>query len=65
MKKNISLSPEQKLNIRQLLKQAKFDRLVKGLLADKKLSTDEKAKLVYQLKKKLFDSTSTPRTSRF
>jgi len=63
MKKNIILTPGQQANINQLLKQSKFDRLVKGLLADKTTNVDTKAKLVYELKKKIFESPT--RKSRF
>lgn len=54
MKRNVILTDKQQANINQLLKQAKFDRLVKGLLADSTTNVDTKAKLVYELKKKMF-----------
>jgi len=63
MKRNVILTPSQQANINQLLKQSKFDRLVKGLLADKTTNVDTKAKLVYELKKKIFESPT--RKSRF
>ena len=64
MNKNVILTPSQQANINQLLKQAKFDRLVKGLLADRTTNADTKSKLVYALKKKIFDNVE-PRNSRF
>jgi len=64
MKKNIILTPSQQTNINQLLKQAKFDRLVKGLLSDTKTTADTKSRMVYDLKKKIFDNVE-PRNSRF
>lgn len=64
MKKNIILTDKQQANINQLFRQSKFDRLVKGLLADKGTNADTKAKLIYALKKKIFDSAPT-RVSRF
>ena len=64
MNKNVILTPSQQANINQLLKQAKFDRLVKGLLADRTTNADTKSKLVYALKKKIFDNVE-PRSSRF
>lgn len=56
MKRNIILTPSQQANINQLLKQSKFDRLVKGLLQDKTTNVDTKSKLVLELKKKIFDN---------
>ena len=64
MKRNVILTPAQTANINQLFKQAKFDRLVKGLLADRNTNADTKSKLVYALKKKIFDEVPT-RKSRF
>ncbi len=64
MRKNIILTDKQQANINQLFKQAKFDRLVKGLLLDKTTNADTKSKLVYALKKKIFDNVE-PRSSRF
>ena len=64
MKKNIILTDKQQANINQLFKQAKFDRLVKGLLADRTTNAEAKSKLVYALKKKIFDNVE-PRNSRF
>jgi len=63
MKRNIILTDKQQANINQLFKQAKFDRLVKGLLSDTKTNVDTKAKLVYELKKKIFEAPQ--RKSRF
>jgi hypothetical protein len=64
MRKNVILTDKQQANINQLFKQAKFDRLVKGLLSDKTTNADTKSKLVYALKKKIFDEVPT-RKSRF
>jgi hypothetical protein len=54
MKKNIKLTPAQNTRIDTLMKNAKFTRLTNGLLADKTLTADEKAHLVFALKKKIF-----------
>ena len=62
--RNVLLTPSQQANINKLFKQAKFDRLVKGLLSDKTTNADTKSKLVYALKKKIFDNVE-PRKSRF
>jgi hypothetical protein len=62
--RSVLLTPRQRANIDKLLKQAKFDRLVKGLLSDKTTNADTKSKLVYALKKKIFDNVE-PRKSRF
>jgi hypothetical protein len=62
--RSVLLTPFQQANIDKLLKQAKFDRLVKGLLSDTKTTADTKSKLIYALKKKLFDNVE-PRKSRF
>lgn len=63
MRKNIILTDKQQANINQLFKVAKFDRLVKGLLADRTTTADTKSKLVYALKKKIFEVPT--RKSRF
>lgn len=55
IQKKIILTGKQQNKINHLLKQAKFDRLVKGLLADKTISAENKAKMVYELKKKIFE----------
>ena len=64
MKKNIILTPSQASKINQLFKQSKFDRLLKGLLADRTTSPETKSKLIYELKKKIFDEAPI-RKSRF
>ena len=66
MKKYIILTPSQASKINQLFKQSKFDRLLKGLLADRTTSPGTKSKLIYELKKKIFDEDEAPiRKSRF
>ena len=62
--RGVILTDKQTANINQLFKVAKFDRLVKGLLADRTTNADTKSKLVYALKKKIFDNVE-PRKSRF
>ena len=64
MKKNIILTNKQQSNINQLFKQSKFDKLVKGLLADKTTNADTKSKLIYDLKKKIFDTKTPERNAR-
>jgi hypothetical protein len=54
MQKKILLTPKQKITIDNAFKNAKFTRLTNGLLADRTLSADEKAHLVFALKKKIF-----------
>ena len=62
MKRNIILTNKQQANINQLFKVAKFDRLVKGLLADKKIDADTKSRLILQIKNKIFE---VKKVSRF
>lgn len=62
--RGVILTDKQTANINRLFRQAKFDRLVKGLLADTKTNAETKSKLIYELKKKIFDEVQ-PRKSRF
>jgi hypothetical protein len=55
MQKKVILTIRQQTQIDNLIKQSKFDRLVKGLLADRTTNADTKAKMVYELKKKIFE----------
>ena len=64
MQKKVILTKRQQIQIDNLIKQSKFDRLVKGLLADRTTNPDTKSKLVYALKQKIFDNVE-PRSSRF
>lgn len=64
MKKNIILTDKQQSNINELFKQSKFDKLVKGLLADKTTNSDTKSRLILELKKKIFDAPPTKRNAR-
>jgi len=56
MKRNIILTVSQQKQIDMLIANAKFTRLVNGLIADKTVNADTKAKMVYDLKKKMFPS---------
>lgn len=62
MKKAVILSDKQKQDINIKLKNSKFTRLVNGLLADKKIDADTKARLILQIKNKLFE---VKRVSKF
>jgi len=61
--RSVSLTPAQKIKFDKLIAESKFNRLVTDLLADKKTTADEKSKLIYALKKKLFEAPQ--RKSRF
>lgn len=52
--KKVVLTWKQEQIIKQKLQVARFERLTQGLLKEKGISADEKAKLIYQLRKKLF-----------
>ena len=54
MKKNVKLTPLQVLKIDMAVKNAKFTRLTNGLLADRTLNADEKSKIIFKLKYKIF-----------
>jgi hypothetical protein len=54
VQKKIVLQPAQKLKFDKLINQARFDRLANEIINDKKLTVDERAKLVFQLKQKIF-----------
>ncbi len=55
MQKKVILTERQLIQIDNLIKNAKFTRLVNGLLADRTTNADTKAKMVYELKKKIFE----------
>lgn len=55
MKRKILLTPSQKEKFDKLLKQAKFDRLANVIIRDKRLSADKRAKMIVDLKRKLFN----------
>jgi hypothetical protein len=63
MKRNVILTPEQRIKFDKLIAESKFNRLVTDLLANKTTSADEKSRLIYALKKKLFEAPQ--RKSRF
>jgi hypothetical protein len=54
MRKNIVLTPEQKIKFDKLIAQSKFNRVSLEILNDKRLSTDSKARQILDLKIKLF-----------
>lgn len=54
MRAKVVLNPKQKKDIDLLLKQSKFDRLCNKIVNTKSYSVDEKAKLILELKKKIF-----------
>jgi peptidyl-tRNA hydrolase len=56
MQKKVILTVSQQKQIDMLLNNAKWTRLVNGLLADKTINADTKAKMVYDLKKKIIPS---------
>ena len=55
MKRKILLTPSQKEKFDKLLKQAKLDRLANVIIRDKRLSADKRAKMIVDLKRKLFN----------
>lgn len=60
--RNVLLTPSQQKEIDIKIKNAKFTRLVDGLLLDRKIDADTKAKLILQIKKKIFE---VKKVSRF
>ncbi len=60
MQKKINITPAQKNKFDMLIKNQKFNRLVNGLLAEPNISADEKSRLIYALKNKMF-----PKKSRY
>ena len=54
MRTNVILTPFQKRNIEQKIKQARFDRLTKTILENKRLNADQKARQIVELKNVLF-----------
>jgi hypothetical protein len=57
VQKKVILTVSQQKQIDTLLNNAKWTRLVNGLLADKTVNADTKAKMVYDLKKKIIPSS--------
>ncbi len=53
MRKTVLLNPKQKQVITRKLAEAKFTRLMKGILETKTLTRDQKARMIVDLKKKL------------
>jgi hypothetical protein len=54
MRKKILLTPKQKITIDNAFKNAKFTRMTNAVLSEKTLSADEKATMIFKLKKKIF-----------
>lgn len=54
MRAKVLLSPKQKKEIDLLLKQSKFDRLCSKIINNKSYSVDDRAKLILELKKRIF-----------
>lgn len=51
---SVKLNPKQQIQIDKLLKQAKFDRLMKSILNDKNKTALQRSMLIVELKKKMF-----------
>jgi hypothetical protein len=51
---NVKLNPQQQIKIDKLLKQAKFDRLMKLILNDRSKTATQKSMLIVELKKKMY-----------
>ena len=49
---NVKLNPKQQIQIDKLLKQAKFDRLMKLILNDKSKTATQRSMLIVELKNK-------------
>lgn len=58
--KKIKITKAQQEKFDALIKQSKFDRLAYGLIAEKGISADDKAKLILKLRNKMF-----PKKNRF
>ena len=54
MRTNVILNPEQARNIDKKIKQARFDRLTKTILENKRLNAEQKARQIVELKNVLF-----------
>jgi hypothetical protein len=54
MQKKILLTPKQKITIDNAFKNAKFTRMTNAVLSEKTLSADEKATMIFKLKRKIF-----------
>jgi hypothetical protein len=50
----VKLNPKQQIQIDKLLKQAKFDRLMKSILSDRNKTALQRSMLIVELKKKMF-----------
>jgi histone H3/H4 len=50
----VKLNPKQQIQIDKLLKQAKFDRIMKSILSDKNKTALQRSMLIVELKKKMF-----------
>ena len=54
MKRNLILTPEQKAKFERVIQENKFNRLVNDLLSERKISAEEKSRLILKLKQKMF-----------
>lgn len=54
MKRNVILTPAQKIKFDKLIAQSKFNRIALEILSDKRLSVDSRARKILDLKVKLF-----------
>ena len=51
---NVKLNPKQQIQIDKLLKQSKFDRLMKLILNDKSKTAIQRSMLIVELKNKMY-----------
>jgi hypothetical protein len=51
---SVKLKPKQQIQIDKLLKQSKFDRLMKLILNDKSKTVTQRSTLIVELKNKMF-----------
>ena len=54
MKRNVILTPAQKIKFDKLIAQSKFNRIALEILSNKKISVDSRARQILDLKIKLF-----------
>ncbi len=54
MKRNVILTPAQKIKFDKLIAQSKFNRIALEILSDKRLSVDSRARKILDLKINLF-----------
>ena len=54
MKRNVILTPAQKIKFDKLIAQSKFNRIALEILSDKRISVDSRARKILDLKIKLF-----------